>query len=396
VTLQLPDTPLEKTSYWLAIVPQLPLTGYYQTAWMQSTNYNGTSARQIFEAMDIFPWTPFNVDLAFSIEGEPKCTPTPSSFQFCADANNDGKRDDPCLWYSSCDVFFCFQAPRGYANGGQYGQADMGSPAGANQCEVDGVADANDSFHALRCFSNQNFMGAIGYPCEDNAPPPPQVPKALNVDAGSNASCVLDGICDGNDAFHALRSFSNTNFMGGPGYPCTCPGSETMAAQRVEPREWTGLTLRAPRSARPGELVDVEVFLDSDINHLTGFQLHLGTAGGKATDLELVDISADIQHRNHAYAGVEGTWSAYNRAVGQMVMGVNTLEGFPARAGAYLATFTYRVPANAAGTYAVDVLYGPSESNMENRTYLFGYSSGPIGVTSATPAEIRVSRAREE
>jgi hypothetical protein len=288
----------------------------------------------------------------------------------------------------------CSSTPRGFLNGGQFGQADMGSPIGPNQCDVDGVADGNDNFHALRCFSNFCAHAGCEYPCEDDVPPPPTTPQAYNTDAGSNASCVLDGVCDGNDAFHALRSFSNTNFMGGQGYPCTCSGPAPDVAGPIEPSEFTGLTLRGPRSVRPGERIDVQVFLDSDIKNLTGFQLHVGASGGNAAVLELIDISVDAQRADYAYADVEGTWSAYNRSIGQMVVGMDTLEGAPAHAGSYLATFTYFVPPDAAGTYVVEALFDDTRASLEHRTFLFGYSSGPIGVTSATPARITVASSR--
>jgi hypothetical protein len=322
---------------------------------------------------------------------EPPCGSDCVDFTDCGDVNNDSLRDDPCAWYA-CTAGECSDIPRGTGNQGQFGQADMGGAFG--NCLIDGVADGNDVFHALRCFSNQDFRGAPGYPCEDNAPPPPQVPQAFNVDAGSNASCGLDGACDGNDAFHALRSFSNTNFVGGPGYPCTCSGPAPSHADPVEPGEWTGLTLRAPRAARPGDLVDVDVYVDDDLKALTGYQLHIGASGGNSAPLELVDISVDTERGEYVYAGVEGTWSAYNRSIGQMVVGMNTLEGTPARAEAYLATFTYRVPKGASGTYVVEVLHGPSASPTENRTFLFGYSSGPIGLRAAAPVAVEVSDPR--
>jgi hypothetical protein len=378
--------------YWVSVAPKV--TGPdIQNFWMVSNKKAGARAQQIASATA--EWSSIgDRDLAFTINSCATPCSGPLDLKTCADANNDGKRDDPCLWYE-CDGGSCASSPRGTGNGGQFGQADMGSPAGATQCQVDGVADGNDNFHSLRCFSNQNFMGATGYPCEDNTAPPPQVPQAFNIDAGSNASCVLDGVCDGNDAFHALRSFSNQNFMGGPGYPCACNGPAPNIAGPVEPTESTGLTLKAPRSVQPGDLVDVEIYLDGDIKTLTGFQLHVGLNGGDATGLELVDISVDTQRSDYAYAGVAGTWSAYNRSIGQMVVGMDTIEGAPARAGSYLATFTYRVPKDAAGTYVVDVQYGSSTSNMENRTYLFGYSSGPVGLTATTPATITVDQPRE-
>ena len=114
------------------------------------------------------------------------------------------------------------------------------------------------------------------------------------------------------------------------------------------------------------------------------------TTGAAAAKLELVDISVDTERRDYAFASVLETWSAYNRAISQMIVGMDTIEGTPARAGAYLATFTYRVPENAEGTYVVDVQYDGSGTSLENRTFLFGYSNGPIGITAMTPAVISV------
>ena len=42
-------------------------------------------------------------------------------------------------------------------------------------------------------------------------------PQAFNVDAGGAfGDCNPDGVCDANDAFHALNAFSGTS-------PCSCP-----------------------------------------------------------------------------------------------------------------------------------------------------------------------------
>jgi hypothetical protein len=271
-------------------------------------------------------------------------------------------------------------------NGGQFGQADLGGPVGTpgsgKECNIDGVADGNDNFHALRCFADTDFQGQPMYPCE------PSPPSAINVDAGSNGSCVLDGVCDGNDAFHTLRSFSDTNFLGQPGYPCSCAGPAPNGA-RIQPGEYTGLVVLGPRFARPDEQIDVEVYLDADINILTGFQLHLGASGGLSGHLELVDISVDDERSDSAFTGVADAWSAFNRASAQMVSGVNTM-GVTARAGTYLATFTYHVPEDASGTFLVSVLYDDSGTSLDHRTFLFGEYARPIGVESLTPARISV------
>jgi hypothetical protein len=302
----------------------------------------------------------------------------------CADSDHNGIRDDPCLWYS-CSAGVCSSTPRGFGNGGQSGQADMASPGGSGTCDVDGVADANDRFHALNCFSNSNFGSPGSYPCE------PGSPNALNVDAGSSASCVLDGVCDVNDAFHALNSFSNANFGMPGGYPCTCSGSAPRpSAPRVEPREHTGIALRVPRRAAPGELVHVDVHLTDGLAALRGYQLHLSAAGGKRGALEPADVSIDSARDDYVFAGAAGVWTAFNRSTGQMLAGMDALEGVPASPGAYLATFSYRVPKDGAGTIVVEARFGDRSPATQDRTFLFGAYARPIGIEAGLPVRIAV------
>jgi hypothetical protein len=303
----------------------------------------------------------------------------------CGDADDDGVRDDPCSWYS-CIAGECDSVSRGSANGGQFGQADVGSPTGPAVCNVDGVADGNDRFHAMNCFANSNFDSPEPYPCEPNSP------LALNVDAGSPASCVLDGVCDGNDVFHTLNSFANTNFEGSGGYPCTCSGpAPRPPAPRVEPLEHIGLSLRAPRRVAPGELVHVDVHLMDGLAALRGYQLHLGPGGGGNTaELQLTDISIDSARSDYAFAGVAGVWTAFNRRTGQMLAGMDAPEGVPVSPGAYLATFTYRVPKEAAGTFEVEVRADDRSFATKDRTFLFGAYARPVGLEGNTPARIAV------
>jgi hypothetical protein len=118
----------------------------------------------------------------------------------CADLNQDGVRDDPCIWWA-CASGSCVPTDVPFA--------DMGGAFG--NCPPDLIADGNDRFHALNCFANSTTLGAVGYPCED------MPPVAFNVDAvGSFGTCQPDGVCDGNDAFAALNAFEGTA-------TCTCP-----------------------------------------------------------------------------------------------------------------------------------------------------------------------------
>jgi hypothetical protein len=298
------------------------------------------------------------------------------TLQACGDADDNGIRDDACLWYD-CVAEQCSSVARTT-------QADMGGFSGA--CPIDLTCDGNDRFHALNCFSNLSTTGAIGYPCE------PSPPFAVNVDGGSPSSCALDGTCDGNDAFHALNCFENDWFDGSIGYQCTCPGAPAaLLPPPVAATEHTGLILKGPAVAAPGEIVEVEVYLQDALTALRGYQLHLQARTGKAGVLQLLDIGVDRARPDYAFATVPGAWSAFNRDVAQMVVGMDAPEGRPVPAGAYLATFTYRIPKDAAGTFAIEVLHDPAGESREQRTFLFGESARLIAIGPLTAATITVS-----
>lgn len=294
----------------------------------------------------------------------------------CADSDFDGTRDDACTWYDiDCFEQVCVAVPR-------ISQADIGGSNG--ECQIDNACDANDRFHALNCFGNTSILGTPGYWCEDSPP------SALNVDAGSPASCLLDGVCDANDAFHALNCFSNVWFDGSIGYQCGCGPQPSHPAELLPRLQKTAITLRAPAWARPGDLVAVDVHLDGSLDALRGYQLHLGVRGGTADPLELADISINTSRRDYAFANVPGIWSAFNLDVAQMVVGMDAPDGVPAQAGAYLATFTYWVPKDAAGTFTIEVRYDDSSATPQDRTFLFGRYAGLIDLTSITSAQVGV------
>jgi hypothetical protein len=294
----------------------------------------------------------------------------------CADRDNDGLRDDPCTWYE-CDAGVCVLV-------GRTSQADIGGSFG--ECPVDTACDGNDRFHALNCFSNKNTHGGPPYPCEANTP------YALNVDAGGPESCILDSVCDGWDAFHALNCFEDDWFDGSLGYRCGCVCDqfpEPVPAPPPAARQTAALTLDAPMAVRPGELLAVEVYLEGALEALRGYQLHLEAGGGKSDAPELVDIAVDVARRDYVFAG-EPTWSAFNQNTGQMLVGMDAPEGVPAAAGAYLATFTYRVPRDAAGAVVIEIRYGGATAGSSERTFLFGPYAGLVDVTAADPIRVRV------
>ncbi len=263
----------------------------------------------------------------------------------CCDVDQDGIRDDACVW-CSCD---------GCAVDQQIDIVfgDMGGPFG--ECLPDGVTDNNDRFHALNCFSNVSATGTPGaYPCESNAP------VARNVDAGGAfGSCIPDGVCDGHDAFLALNAFSGTT-------SCSCPldgGPAPVTTTGQHNREETAIELSASRHRLTGhERTEIRVYLQQPVRDLRGYQLHIGSSGGEHGALEIVDISIE---EGSAFAKL-GAWSAFNTATGQMVTGLDT-PGVAVHEGTYLATFTLESTPDARGTFIVDLLH----DDADHRTFLF-------------------------
>jgi hypothetical protein len=296
----------------------------------------------------------------------------------CADLDGNGIRDDACAWYD-CVGGTCLTVMKTT-------QADIGGLNGA--CPVDTACDGNDRFHALNCFSDRNTLGVPPYPCE------PNTPFALNVDAGGPATCVLDGVCDGNDAFHALNCFENDWFNGSIGYQCGCGPQPTQPSTPLPRLQKAGLVLRSAGLARAGDRIAVDVHLEGSLASLRGYQLHLGAAGGAMGRLELVDISVNTMRRDYVFAGTPAIWSAFNLDAAQMVAGMDAPEGVPARDGAYLATFTYRVPKDGAGEYTIELRYDGSGAAPQERTFLFGRFAGLIDVTSLVPAQVSVVQTR--
>jgi hypothetical protein len=336
----------------------------------------------------------------------------------CADTDENNIRDNGCIWWA-CEAGIC--------EGTAIVFADMGGQFGS--CLPDGTADGNDKFHALNCFSNQSTLGAAGYPCEDNPP------VAFNVDAGGQfGSCAPDGVCDGNDAFAALNAFtgSTTCSCSGPA-PESIGGSGERSGGGPEIVDHADLALvPAADSVRPGDLVEVDVYLQTAVQDLRGYQLHLSADGGTAGRLDLIDIAiheasvfsilpsrgatsderpattlssrsagrATSDERRATIAERRATsderllgpsWSAFNTSTHQMLAGLDG-PGAAAPAGSYLATFTYRASRDAAGTFVVDVRYGDAAG--VDRTFLFPTpANAAIAIDAVRPALITISPA---
>ncbi len=283
----------------------------------------------------------------------------------CADVDDDGIRDDGCVWWI-CDHDACVSTAVVFADmGGQFGL-----------CAPDGTPDANDRFHALNCFSDIGDNGS--YNCE------PDPPNALNVDTGGQfGSCDPDGVCDANDAFAALNAFGGVS-------PCTCPINPEPTVSMPETRVVgaAAISLVADRTqVRPGQRIVIDVLLDRPVNDLRGYQLHVAASGGLRGRLKLIDIgiAPPVSGAAHVFDGL-GYWDAFNVRTGQMLAGLDT-PGVAAPRG-YLATFTFQASAEAQGRFSIEVLH--DDGDTQQRTFLFPtHPTGRI-VISSRPAVVEV------
>jgi hypothetical protein len=294
---------------------------------------------------------------------------TCTNFTQCADQDDNGVRDDVCTWWE-CDAGLC--------SGTEVAFADLAGEFGA--CAPDGVADAHDRFHALNCFANTNTTSIPGeeYPCE------PAAPAATNVDAGGPfGDCAPDGVCDGNDAFHVLNTFEGLSACACPGGPAPQGPFEPVVVEQVGLR-----LLGGPARVRPGEIFTVDVHLADAAKDLRGYQLHLGTAGGDGGRIDLIDVS--VADRPDAVFAKAGPWEAFNIRTGQMVAGLDG-PGVRADAGAYLATFTFRASADAAGSFTIEVLH--DDDGGLHRTYLLPTPThAKIAVTGSAVSVVHIAQ----
>jgi hypothetical protein len=350
---------------WVLVQSVSDTNGQWQPSSFRVSDYVAPTAEVAvrFRAADVAPASVTEAGLDLFKVDQLVCEAC--STNHCCDLDGNGIRDDGCTW-CECDGTPC----NGLLQQIPIVFADMGGPNGA--CPPDGTADANDRFHALNCFSDQNTLGTPGYGCESNPP------VAFNVDAGGAfGDCAPDGVCDGNDAFHAVNAFSGET-------ACSCGGpSPDYSGPQVVGR--SSITLTAANSAQPGELVRVDVTLDTAVEELRGYQLHVESSGGRQGSLELVDIVVD--NRRDLALGSAEPWRAFNAQTGQMVAGLDG-QGHPVAAGSYLATFVFRASKDAAGAFVVDLRH--EDGNSADRTFLFGSHSGKIALDATTPAVIQI------
>jgi hypothetical protein len=269
----------------------------------------------------------------------------------CADAQNDGIRDDNCVW-SACNGGMCLDIPLA-----QF--ADMGGAFGA--CPPDTFANIHDKNHALNCFSGVNVCDPI------------------NIDAGGPfGACSADGFCNIHDANHALSVFAGTS-------TCSCPSGPL---PEFEPEVWSEATVQIVprwRAVHRDDRIVVDVFLNRAALALRSYQLHLQVTGGKSGQLKLVDIHID-DRRDGPFEGRADVFEAFNVSTGQMLSGLDDAEGAIAHGRVYLATFVYEAPRAARGEFVVDLADGD-----QAQSYLVAPQDGQIVIAGTKPAVVQIS-----
>lgn len=145
----------------------------------------------------------------------------------------------------------------------------------------------------------------------------------------------------------------------------------------------TGATFTTKVSQKvvtPGSTFTVTVGL-MNVPDLGAFQFMMKSTGGESGTITVENVVLDQQHPEYVFRGV----AAINavdpqqwRAGGAIISGTKSVES------AHLATVTFRVSEDAAGTFAVNLDKGPE-------TFLRDSGAAPIPVLIGKPATVTVS-----
>jgi hypothetical protein len=268
----------------------------------------------------------------------------------CVDTDNNNVIDDVCTYGEcstgpcpACDVIT------------KTVPADISGPFG--QCRPDTFCNIHDRNQALACFAGTT-------PC-----------ASINIDAGGAfGACAPDGFCNIHDANHALSCFAGTN-------SCVCGPMPEHGSAPAAGR--TTLLVTGPRSVKPGTTFEARVLVNGTIAALQSYQLHVNATGGKAGQIELVEIRID-DAADYAFSGGE-SFHAVNVETHQALSGVDH-AGVVVKDRSYLATFVYRTSKDSNGTFVIDVLHGGASS----QTALISDFNKEIVVSSTEPLVIAV------
>jgi len=145
--------------------------------------------------------------------------------------------------------------------------------------------------------------------------------------------------------------------------------------------EGAQITLIASETAAPsGATVRVDVYLIGVVD-LRGYQITLTPGGGDSGELELIDLTIEPGRANGVFDGLD-TYFAYDRFRGRLVSCLAS-GGVDGSSPQYLATFTYRLSADAVGSFRIEV---PLDGTM-----LRDSGAQPIAIASAPSVEINVA-----
>jgi len=235
ITLHLdPPLLLEKNKKnWIALAPEVPFTGFYQTAWLMSANSNGNQAQQFFPPFVGPGFVPIDfggppdlVDMAFVLSGF-KCDPMQPNE--VPGVNCNDLLDNDCDDLTDCDDPDCVSDPMCPCAC----DGDIDPPPNGN-----GVVDVDDLIAVLICIdeppmgdcaaSDINCDGAITFGDFD---------VIVCLFAGGAECCgplITGACCVGAPVFCRQVTVQSCSFLGGtyqgdgtacgPGGPCLlCP-----------------------------------------------------------------------------------------------------------------------------------------------------------------------------
>ncbi len=137
----------------------------------------------------------------------------------------------------------------------------------------------------------------------------------------------------------------------------------------------------------------MDVFIDQSASgglELQGYNLHVLDSGGHRGQLAMIDAVIDAERKDYVFQGAPDNMfaaGAANRVAGSIL---TSLTGVATQERGYLATFTYRVSADAAGAFVVDADDWVSRADNLEQTFFIATGNAKIEVTSTTPAVIVV------
>jgi hypothetical protein len=347
---------------WLAVAPVVGLTGFYQTAWMASTNTNGIDARVTDDsAAPGDTWgTVTGLDLAFTLTGvgtviEPGCATDADCivdaggtafagidtcrYQYCDNglcltcardygqtcplfSTTIGVSDILCAIAGFSDYFAC---PNGDIVGGDGPVGPLG-PSGPNGLPI----SVSDILAVVAAFDGDNPAG-----CPETSGDPASCDLVTSVPPGGCGNSATSASADSKPAWSRSVDASRS---------APLVGDEVVDARFVlVPRQ---------RSVRAGGFVDVDVFV-SGVEGLVGFEMSVHTSGGRRGGLTLDSITMDTQRHDYVFNGLYN-FPAVDSKLGRLggaLMGTGVDVAKSDRA--YVGTFRFAVSADAAGTFNV-------------------------------------------